>query len=78
MAKSETVIRELCELADVQINGSRPWDMQVHDERLYDRILRDSSLGLGEAYMEGWWDCEFDRRVYQPGTESPSRRKDPK
>jgi cyclopropane-fatty-acyl-phospholipid synthase len=58
MAKSETVIRELCELADVQVNGSNPWDMQVHDERLYDRILRDSSLGLGEAYMEGWWDCE--------------------
>jgi cyclopropane-fatty-acyl-phospholipid synthase len=58
MANSETVIRELCELADVQINGSRPWDMQVHDQHLYDRILRDSSLGLGEAYMEGWWDCE--------------------
>ena len=58
MAKSETVIRDLCELADVQINGTRPWDMQVHDQRLYDRILRDSSLGLGEAYMEGWWDCE--------------------
>jgi len=58
MAKSETVIRELCELADVQINGSRPWDMQVHDDRLYDSILRDSSLGLGEAYMDGWWDCE--------------------
>ena len=77
MAKSETVIRELCELADVQINGSRPWDMQVHDQRLYNRILRDSSLGLGEAYIKGWWDCEsldgFICRVL-----TPPGRKDPK
>ena len=58
MSKSETLIRELLDLTDIQINGSRPWDLQVHDDRLYDRILRDSSLGLGEAYMDGWWDCE--------------------
>jgi cyclopropane-fatty-acyl-phospholipid synthase len=58
MSKSESAIRELLDLAEIQINGNQPWDLQVHDERLYDRILRDSSLGLGEAYMEGWWDCE--------------------
>jgi cyclopropane-fatty-acyl-phospholipid synthase len=67
MSKSETMIRSLLELADIQVDGSRPWDLQVHDERLYDRILRDSSLGLGEAYMDGWWDCaaldEFINRV---------------
>jgi cyclopropane-fatty-acyl-phospholipid synthase len=58
MAKSETTVRALLDLAGVRINGSRPWDMQVHDDRVYDRILRASSLGLGEAYMDGWWDCE--------------------
>jgi cyclopropane-fatty-acyl-phospholipid synthase len=58
MARSETMIRELLDLADIKINGSRPWDMQVHDDRLYDRVLRDSSLGLGEAYVDRWWDCE--------------------
>ncbi len=58
MAKSETTIRELLDLAEIEINGSQPWDIQVHDDRLYDRILRDSSLGLGEAYMDGWWDCD--------------------
>jgi cyclopropane-fatty-acyl-phospholipid synthase len=58
MTKSETMIRSLLELADIQVDGSRPWDLQVHDDRLYDRVLRDSSLGLGEAYMDGWWDCE--------------------
>ena len=58
MSKSENAVRELLDLAEIQINGSHPWDIQVHDERLYDRILQDSSLGLGEGYMDGWWDCE--------------------
>ena len=57
MPKSETVIRELLSLADVEINGSNPWDIQIHDNRFYDRVLRDASLGLGESYMAGWWDC---------------------
>jgi cyclopropane-fatty-acyl-phospholipid synthase len=44
--------------ADVQVNGSRPWDMQVHDDALWQRIVAQGSLGLGEAYMDGLWDCE--------------------
>ncbi|MFU8826496.1 MAG: cyclopropane-fatty-acyl-phospholipid synthase, partial [Brevefilum sp.] len=58
MEKSEKIVRELLGTADVSVNGHRPWDIQVHDDRLYDRILRDASLGLGEAYMDGWWDCD--------------------
>jgi cyclopropane-fatty-acyl-phospholipid synthase len=42
--------------ADVQINGDRPWDLVVHDERLFDRMLADGLLGVGESYMDGWWD----------------------
>lgn len=57
MNKSEKLVHELLETAGIKVNGRHPWDIQVHDKRLYDRILRDSSLGLGEAYMEGWWDC---------------------
>ncbi len=44
--------------ADIQVNGSRPWDIQVHDERIYRRIFLHGTLGLGESYMDGWWDCE--------------------
>ncbi len=44
--------------AGITLNGSQPWDIQVHDERLYLRCLLYGSLGFGEAYMEGWWDCE--------------------
>jgi cyclopropane-fatty-acyl-phospholipid synthase len=44
--------------ADIAINGSRPWDLQVHNDALYGRVLREGSLGLGESYMDGWWDAE--------------------
>jgi cyclopropane-fatty-acyl-phospholipid synthase len=30
----------------------------VHDERFYDRIFSSGSLGVGESYMDGWWDVE--------------------
>jgi len=45
-------------LADVRINGDRPWDMRVQDNRLFQRILTKGTLGLGEAYMDGWWNCD--------------------
>jgi cyclopropane-fatty-acyl-phospholipid synthase len=55
--KSETIVRELFDLAGIQLNGKNPWDIQVNDPLFYDRVLRETSLGLGEAYMDGWWDC---------------------
>ena len=56
--KFRNKIENLLSLADVQINGDRPWDIQVYDEKLYQRVMVQGSLGLGEAYMDGWWDCE--------------------
>ncbi len=66
--------------ADVQIGGGRPWDLVVHDDRLYRRVLSGGSLALGESYTDGWWDCErvdefiyrvlragLDRKVVSPG-----------
>ncbi len=47
---------ELLQQADVRLNGERAWDIQVHDERFYNRVLTDGSLGLGESYMDGFWD----------------------
>ncbi len=64
--KSETIIRSLLELAQVEVGGPNPWDLQVHNPNFYDRILRDSSLGLGESYMDGWWDTgSIDQMVYR-------------
>lgn len=53
----QQALEEIVAHADIRINGDRPWDIQVHNEAFYERILREGSLGLGESYMEGWWDC---------------------
>ncbi|MBN1542932.1 cyclopropane fatty acyl phospholipid synthase [candidate division KSB1 bacterium] len=50
-------VEELLKQAEVQINGENPWDLQVHDDRFFQRIFRDGELGLGESYMDGWWDA---------------------
>jgi cyclopropane-fatty-acyl-phospholipid synthase len=46
----------LLEQAGITLGGNRPTDLIVHDERTYPRVFAHGSLGLGEAYMEGWWD----------------------
>jgi cyclopropane-fatty-acyl-phospholipid synthase len=51
-------VENLLNSADIQINGSRPWDIKVHNEQMYTRIILKGSVGLGEAYMDGWWDCD--------------------
>jgi hypothetical protein len=54
----ENTTRKLLSLAGIQINGDNPWDIKVNNQEFYPRVLTQSSLGLGEAYMNGWWDCE--------------------
>ena len=54
----ERTLHELLAGSDVKINGSRPWDIRVHDERFFQRVLGQGTLGAGESYMDGWWDCE--------------------
>ena len=51
-------VNELLNLANIKVGDDQVHDIQVHDERLYRRILSEGSLGLGEAYMEGWWDAK--------------------
>jgi cyclopropane-fatty-acyl-phospholipid synthase len=48
----------LLKLAGIHIDGNRPTDLRVHDERFYNRVFAHGSLGLGEAYMDGWWDAD--------------------
>lgn len=44
--------------ADIQIDGNRPWDIKVHNDAFYSRVISQRNLGLGESYMDGWWDCD--------------------
>ena len=56
MAKAKDIVMKLMQAADIHIDGSRPQDIKIHDERFYSRVLSGGSLALGESYMEGWWD----------------------
>ncbi len=53
--------------ADIQLNGVRPWDIQIHDARALSRALLHGSVGFGEGYVEGWWSTrdleELSRRI---------------
>ncbi len=60
------IVQKLLDGAGISINGSKSYDIQVHDERLYKRIVLKGSLGLGEAYMDGWWDVkQLDEFFYR-------------
>jgi cyclopropane-fatty-acyl-phospholipid synthase len=50
-------LAELARAAGVRFNGDAPWDIQVRDPEVYRRILSRGSLGFGEAYMDGLWEC---------------------
>jgi len=52
------IVQELLERADIRINGTRAWDIQVKHPDFFKRVLQEGSLGLGESYMDGWWECE--------------------
>lgn len=44
--------------AGIEINGPHDWDPQINNEAFYGRVIAEKNLGLGEAYMDGWWNCK--------------------
>ena len=58
MSNLKQKVQEILDIADIKINGNRAWDIRIHNEDFYTRILSGGSLALGESYMDGWWDCE--------------------
>jgi cyclopropane-fatty-acyl-phospholipid synthase len=67
------IVEELLSAAGIAINGNRACDIKVHNPALFKRILQEGSLGFGESYMDGWWDCErldvLFTRVLQAGVD---------
>jgi cyclopropane-fatty-acyl-phospholipid synthase len=55
-SSAKTIVSTLFSRAGVTVGGSEAWDVAVHDDRFYARALTQGNLGLGEAYMDGWWD----------------------
>ncbi|ALD43717.1 cyclopropane-fatty-acyl-phospholipid synthase [Serratia sp. OLHL2] len=67
------IVEEMLAEAGVAINGPRAWDIRVHNPALFKRILQEGSLGFGESYMDGWWECErldmLFTRILQAGVD---------
>lgn len=48
----------ILEAAGIPVNSSETWSIQVHNEKLWDRVIAQRQLGFAESYMDGWWDCQ--------------------
>ncbi len=76
---AKQIVQDYLDIAGIKINGARPWDIQVHNRRLYARILSGGSLALGESYIDGWWNCkqldEFINKVLKVKLDEKVRSK---
>ena len=57
-ASLERKLGQILARADIEIDGNRSWGIKVNDRRFFWCFLSEGSLGLGESYMDGWWDCD--------------------
>jgi cyclopropane-fatty-acyl-phospholipid synthase len=51
--------------AGIAVNGDAPWDIQIRNEAVFRRVLLAGTIGLGESYVDGWWDCDDLRRFFE-------------
>lgn len=67
------MIERLLTDAGITINGSAPWDITIHNPKFFERVQKYGTLGVGESYVEGWWDCpqldQFVDKVYRSKVE---------
>jgi cyclopropane-fatty-acyl-phospholipid synthase len=79
LMSAKIIVQKFLADADIQVDGSRPWDIQVHNSEFYSRVLAGTSLALGESYMDGWWDCEaldqFAEKLFKGGINERSNLK---
>lgn len=55
---SNRLFGKLLENAGISVNGNNPGDLQLHNPKAISEVSKHGSLGLGETYMQGWWDCD--------------------
>lgn len=51
-------LQKILDEAGITINGNKPYDIHIHHPRVYIDVFLKQSIGAGEAYMNGLWDCE--------------------
>ncbi len=60
------IVKKLFEEADIKINGNRQWDIQVHNNKFFNRVFLRGSIAVGESYVDGWWDSQaIDQLIYK-------------
>lgn len=77
-ASLEARARRILAGAGITIDGAHDWDPVIHNRGFFGRVLRQGSLGLGESYMDGWWDCrrldQFFQRIFAAGLDRLAAR----
>jgi len=67
MPNYKKIGQNLLDMAGVTIDGDKSYDMQIKNQEVFKRVITEGTLGLGEAYMDGWWNVprldEFFTRV---------------
>ncbi|MEA2339416.1 MAG: cyclopropane-fatty-acyl-phospholipid synthase, partial [Thermoanaerobaculia bacterium] len=59
-------IEEVLAPAGIAIDGTRPHDVRVRDDRFYDAFVADGFTGIRDAYVEGWWETDrLDEATYR-------------
>lgn len=73
-----TIVEELLASANIKINGTRRWDIRVLNDGFYRRVLSNGNLGMGESYMDGWWECghidELIAKILRSGLAQKAKR----
>lgn len=64
--KYKLLVGKLLETAGIKIDGRNSWDIRINNPGFYKRILSEVELGMGESYMDGWWDSEkIDEMIFR-------------
>ncbi|MCW3465811.1 cyclopropane fatty acyl phospholipid synthase [Chitinophaga nivalis] len=76
--RAKKIVTRLLSAAGITVNGNQPADIQIYNDDFYRKVLLSGSMGLGESYMEAWWDCrkldEFFCRVLRARLEHNIRK----
>jgi cyclopropane-fatty-acyl-phospholipid synthase len=74
MSSTRKLAQDLLAPTGVIIDGPNPWDPQIHDDAVLDRLFREGTIAVGESYMDGVWDVddlpEMIARVMRAGVGS--------
>ena len=64
--RARRIVEQLLKGSGVTLNGDAPQDIRVLHPDFFSRVLHQGTLGLGEAYMDGWWECDrIDELAYR-------------